>query len=256
MYTIYKITNIVNNKVYIGQTRQEVIKRIKYHFNYLKRNVHNNLYLQKSYNKYGLESFKWEILENNISSSSKATEIEQYYMDKENSLIEENGYNLKNAGSIGKQLELTKDKIKKSLIENGKKNKKIIQYNLYTGEIISEWKSSKYCQDITGLRSANIIQHMNKNPKYTNVGGYGFIRYEDYLKNGIKANPDYKKRKNNIVPIICVDTNTNKSMEFISIAEAVRFFGLKKHEIIHRVLRGKRKKWKNYIFLYKSQYKQ
>lgn len=49
MYTIYKITNILNNKVYIGQTMQFIEKRITYHFSYLKRNQHSNQYLQKSY---------------------------------------------------------------------------------------------------------------------------------------------------------------------------------------------------------------
>lgn len=252
MYTIYKITNIVNNKVYIGQTRQKIEKRIAYHFNYLKRNSHTNSYLQRSYNKYGMDAFKWEVLESEIVSMEKAVEREQYYIDEERSLYESNGYNLKNAGSKGKQLEVTKNKIKKSIIKNGKKDKKIVQYNIVTGEIIAEWKSSKYCQEITGIRSANIIQHMNNNPKYTHVGGYGFMRYDNYLKNGIKPNTSYNKRSNSIVSIVCINLSTGEEIKFPSIAEASRHFNIRKSETIHRILRGLRNKWKEYTFKYET----
>lgn len=59
---IYKITNLINNKVYIGQSR-DLKTRIYKHNYYLKNNQHINKHLQNSYNKYGIESFKFEIIE-------------------------------------------------------------------------------------------------------------------------------------------------------------------------------------------------
>ena len=48
---IYKITNKINNKKYIGQSIH-VKERIAEHKNQLKNNTHHNQYLQNAYNKY------------------------------------------------------------------------------------------------------------------------------------------------------------------------------------------------------------
>lgn len=59
---IYTITNIINNKIYVGKS-----KNIKYrfteHLKCLENNKHHNIYLQNAFNKYGKEAFKLEILE-------------------------------------------------------------------------------------------------------------------------------------------------------------------------------------------------
>lgn len=59
---IYKITNLKNNKVYIGQS-ENLINREWSHFYWLDRNEHHNEHLQQSYNKHGRNNFKFEILE-------------------------------------------------------------------------------------------------------------------------------------------------------------------------------------------------
>lgn len=58
---IYKITNLINNKIYIGSTKNLYQRRID-HFYSLKINKHHNSHLQNSYNKYGTENFVFEIL--------------------------------------------------------------------------------------------------------------------------------------------------------------------------------------------------
>lgn len=58
---IYQIRNIENDKVYIGSSKN--IKRREYrHWSELKDNCHANIYLQNAYNKYGKDSFRFEIL--------------------------------------------------------------------------------------------------------------------------------------------------------------------------------------------------
>jgi hypothetical protein len=61
---IYKITNLYNNKCYIGQTTEKnFYKYIKNHFCIAIKNFDKNT--KKFYNairKYGKKSFKWEIL--------------------------------------------------------------------------------------------------------------------------------------------------------------------------------------------------
>lgn len=59
---IYKITNTVNNKIYIGQTVRNPLLRKEEHFNNLRKGIHHNSHLQHSFEKYG-EVFEFEVIE-------------------------------------------------------------------------------------------------------------------------------------------------------------------------------------------------
>lgn len=104
---IYKITNIVNNKCYIGQTRSHYLNHEKYRpFGYLGRfnshiseancGIKNHCrYLDSSIRKYGSENFICEkILECSID---ELDEYETYYISEFKSKYP-NGYNLTNGG--------------------------------------------------------------------------------------------------------------------------------------------------------------
>ena len=58
---VYKITNIVNNKVYIGSSK-ELKNRITKHLWLLKNNRHDNIYLQKSYDKQTCYKHEFKII--------------------------------------------------------------------------------------------------------------------------------------------------------------------------------------------------
>lgn len=58
MSGIYKITNVVNNKVYIGLSIH-LNKRWGEHKNDLIKNKHFNAHLQNSVNKYGILNLKY-----------------------------------------------------------------------------------------------------------------------------------------------------------------------------------------------------
>lgn len=57
---IYKVTNLINGKCYIGKTTQTLNARKSDHKGYAKRNGSD--YFHKAIKKYGLDNFKWEIL--------------------------------------------------------------------------------------------------------------------------------------------------------------------------------------------------
>lgn len=86
---IYKITNIINDKCYIGQTK-DYIKRFSAHKNALRKNKHDNPHLQSAWNKYGEENFSFDILEYTEDYNDR----EKYYIAYYKSDNLEYGYNI------------------------------------------------------------------------------------------------------------------------------------------------------------------
>lgn len=94
---IYKITNKVNNKVYIGQTRYTIESRWRQHLkNY---NVeHRKQPLYQAFAKYGIENFEVEQVEE--VNVDKLDEREIFWIAKYDSF--KNGYNATLGGQEGK----------------------------------------------------------------------------------------------------------------------------------------------------------
>lgn len=91
MKGIYRIKNLINNKVYIGQSN-DLTNRNRNHFYWLGRNEHHNEHLQKSYNKYGKENFIFEVLE----ETENLNERELFWLNENGGLNSVLNYNLKN----------------------------------------------------------------------------------------------------------------------------------------------------------------
>ena len=85
---IYKITNNINGKIYIGQTKN-VKKRFKEHIN-----AETNSAIHNAIKKYGKENFTFEIIEGPIKNYN---EREIYWIEFYNSY--RNGYNLTIGGN-------------------------------------------------------------------------------------------------------------------------------------------------------------
>lgn len=92
-YIIYKHTNKINGKSYIGLTQQNPKKRFKHGTGYPKR---DQPLFHKAIEKYGWENFETEILEANIQTRELANEREIYWIAFYHTWIydpECNGYN-------------------------------------------------------------------------------------------------------------------------------------------------------------------
>ena len=63
MAYIYKITNTINGKMYIGKTEQTIEKRFQQHCSDSQRDGINNRPLYKAMRKYGVEFFSIEEIE-------------------------------------------------------------------------------------------------------------------------------------------------------------------------------------------------
>ncbi len=90
---VYLIFSLLNHKCYVGSSIN-IEKRLKTHFNMLKRNKHYNIKLQNYVNKYGIENMSSCILyQNNNITDKELRIIEQ--RDIENLNCVEHGFNIK-----------------------------------------------------------------------------------------------------------------------------------------------------------------
>lgn len=113
---IYKITNLVNNKVYIGQTRRSVEDRWRDHCT-LTKSKHKSL-IRLAIAKYGQDSFKIEIIDE-CSSVDELNTREQVRI-KELNTLSPNGYNLDFGGKS--KIIHQESRRKMSLAKLGKSN--------------------------------------------------------------------------------------------------------------------------------------
>ena len=104
MGLIYKITNCVNQKVYIGKTIRSLDIRWKEHLKDMTNPQKNNNKLYRAMNKYGIKNFTIEVLEDNIEDDLLNAK-EQEYIQLFNSYYK--GYNC----TFGGDGESTVDKI-------------------------------------------------------------------------------------------------------------------------------------------------
>ena len=97
---IYKIENLTNGKVYIGQSK-DIDKRIKYHFTeaaFNEKNVEYNTPIHEAIRKYGTDKFKIDILEECLRNDLDAREV--YWISYYGSFppSADKGYNLTAGG--------------------------------------------------------------------------------------------------------------------------------------------------------------
>lgn len=85
---IYQIKNIKNGRVYIGSSLK-IEKRIRIHKDDLRKNTSHSNKLQRAWNKYGENNFKFTILE--YCKKEQLLDKEEIYIRKYDSV--ENGYN-------------------------------------------------------------------------------------------------------------------------------------------------------------------
>ena len=205
--TVYKITNLKNNKIYIGETIMPMKKRFQSHlsaaFNINSRTY--NYYFHRAIRKYGKESFIIECLEivkGNFKKwvKKRIQQLEQKYIKQYTSNDPLIGYNSDSGGLGGKvpNLEIRKkeSQIKKSDPKTKERldyarsfrniEKRIKQYNYYTGEFITIYDSIKEASNILNIDNSGITKccKYSKKHKYLKVNNIKYtFRYEneDYI---------------------------------------------------------------------------
>lgn len=193
---IYKITNKINNKIYIGQTiKQRATDRFSQH-RYRARHLNEekgNSYLYKAMNCHGVDNFDFEVIEE--VENSLLNEREIYWISFYNSLVP-NGYNL-TAGGEG-----TKGYSRQQTLEEKEKRKESNKqfYLVYPEEreklrqrTKQLWQDEEYRKKVTESNKKFYQEHPDKF-KGENNPMYGKKHTQEALDK-IKANAATKKQK-------------------------------------------------------------
>lgn len=191
---IYKATNIINNKVYIGQTVNSLSVRKAQH-----ERSHEYGYktaFSNAIRKYGKENFKWEVIYE-TDSMEDLNEKESYYIEYYKSLVTENGYNLKGGGGNDFLTQEVKNKIGEAQL--GEKNhmfgktgelnhssKKVI--NITTNMIFgSASEAARYdkanfshicavCRGLRGSTKGNVYRYLDKDNKIIEPENAAYVK--------------------------------------------------------------------------------
>ena len=252
---IYKITNKVNGKVYIGQTINYE-ERVRHHKQtaFRPNSKDRSRPLYNAIIKYGIDNFIFEIIDT-ANSIDELNEKEVYYIQTYDSCVDNNkGYNLDKGGKNGRKSEETKRKIGNAQIGNlnhayGKRggdchNAKRVK-NITTGKIypsmldcaIEEYGDKKFLKQISRVCDVNSNRQTYKGSIY---------RLIDESDNIIEKNTEQVNEAFSKVKVIDIISGT----VFESISEAAKFFEISSGMVRDRVYnRIKNDRFKNEFIL-------
>lgn len=175
MIGIYCITNIQNNKKYIGKSF-DIEKRINGHKKMLNEKFHHNFHLQNSWEKYGENNFVFEIIEFGNFNNDELNKKEMYWINFYKSYNPQYGYNKTYGGDGGILTKEIREKISKSSM----------------GKILSNETKSKLSIAFSG----------KNNPMYGKRGslhpGYGLKRSQEFKDNLSKKLKGHKVSKEQV----------------------------------------------------------
>ena len=167
MYSLYKITNLLNNKCYIGVTNRNPEERFAEH-----KRPSSTSFISKAIQSDGIKNFSFEIILTNIDDN-KISELECEYIQKYNSLLP-NGYN---ADLGGVEYHKHSDYIKNIISEKGKGNKNskyvadVLMYDKQ-GNLLKRFETASAAAKYLGNKNRNNICYCLNGKQKT---AYGFI---------------------------------------------------------------------------------
>lgn len=229
---IYKITNLINGKFYIGQSI-DVVNRIRDHK--CPRSLLRGYPIYRAFKKYGLENFKFETLEE--CPIEKLNDKEIYYIQ-----VLKPHYNV-NEGGVGNRGHKVSHQLKKRFSLLGKER----------WQNMTDEQRLNFCKNnLTGPRVGHSVPESTRlKLRLANIGKKQSA--ETKQKKSISAkeackNLDMARRKR---AIIQVDKITGEAIkEYSTIKSAAGNFGVHTSCILG-VLKGRRKSSCGYFWRYK-----
>lgn len=180
MQTLYKITNLINGKLYIGITKLTIEQRFK---NHIKQTLNPKYPLHFSLVKYGIENFKIESL---YCSADRAyiANLEQPTIELFKTHISQHGYNVATGGIGGDLGELVNQKISEAALnmdpkiraEKSRKQSKMMKNNkLFEGHKHSKETKEVISKKHTGKAKPNTTKKRMSESALLNKNGKRFV---------------------------------------------------------------------------------
>lgn len=194
---IYKITNLKNNKIYIGQTIRSLEKRWQEHL----KAAHNNieLHLYEAIRTYGEDNFKIEIIDT-APTQDILDEKEKYWIQYYDTLDSKKGYNNIEGGDT-----------------NPMSNAQILEKHNH--KMRTEEVRNKISSTMKKLRAENGFSEITRQKISEKLKGNQHGKGKSRPLSAIKttAIAHYKK-------VYCLDLEGNKLKEFESIKSAAEWW--------------------------------
>jgi len=250
---VYRIINLLNEKFYIGSTI-DLMKRKVNHFNILKINKHKNKHLQNSWNKYGEENFKFEIIEL-VEDVNNLIDREQYYISKYWDSCK-TCYNISPTAGNTLGVKMSEEsKMKMSKLKTGKKlseeHKKKISESGKGRKLTKENQQILIKANTGAKRSEETKKKMSKIHKGKKLSNE--TKYKISIANkGHNVSEETRRKVGEAhnKPIKAFKKDTNEFIgKYKSITECAKILNINLKNI-SAVLRGKRKSCGGYIFEY------
>lgn len=227
---IYKITNILDNKTYIGSSLKGLSSRKHRHLWEMKKNIHHNHHLQREYNKHGESIFKFEEIDK-VDDTSQLTDRENHWIRMNNP-----DYNIMRDVKSHIGVKRTEETCKK--ISDGVKDHLNNLNKSRIGKKYTEEHRQNISESLTGRKLSK--EHIQK--------------MSDSLK-GIKPSKELalKRTEHQHKPILQVDRlgNIIKEWKSATVAES-ESGGEFNRKMIYKCLSGALKSYKKYLWLHKS----
>lgn len=211
-YKVYKHTNLINDKVYIGITKQEPKRRWQNGFGYV-----DNDYFYKAIIKYGWNGFKHEILFDNLTKE-QAQQKEIELIRKFQSNNRKFGYNLSKGG------ETCEENFNKKYGKDNHKSRKIKVFDAKSNKLLKTFESQTQASIELRINRKGITKNcLGKSKTYK-----GFIfEYDDCeFTKPIKCERG-KHNNHKTSKVKCVDDNKI----FNSIKEAGEYYNIRPNNI-------------------------
>ena len=262
---VYKITNTVNCKLYIGSS-VEIGKRICQHKADLRNNNHHSKHLQNAWNKYGENMFKFEIVEVHEDGRDSLREREQWYIDQLNSCDRNIGYNINNFASGGGLFGENNPMFNNSHLIAGDKNGFFgKRHSVDTKRTISEknsgtnspWYGRKHTaeQILKISESHKGIKFTEEHIRNMSISRIGKRTKKNGLwKGGITTKEGRERQKDACsISVVMIGEDGLCTMKFKSVTEAGNYLGIGS-ENISRACKGKIKTAGGYKWMYQTEY--
>lgn len=253
---IYKITNNVNDKPYVGQTNQTLEARFKKHlYDALVFGIDTKFAraIRKHY-KEDEEVFKIQAIEYFDDISEEAlTDREYYWIDKLDAI--KNGYNCTYSksrcggntyfGRTDEQMAITRKKLSEGKLGSNNPNASGIKCkNIYTAEVLHFGSAQDACRHFGEKNHATFTRRAAGIIKWLYLNTY-LVAYEN---EAFDESLITRKKYSFAIPIRVVNAATGESYNFESFLEAERILNLPKGKAAASFRKDPNKSYHGYLF--------